>query len=309
MIAFALEAVLWRRWRAALWWAAPLVLVKEDLGVTAAAIAMIEALRARRTDPGAVLYAIGLAAFGLLAGELELAYVIPAFNATGDYDYWAKLSADASGGVLRHLVGGADQKLRTLLWIVLPAGGFLALRSPLLLAALPTLAWRFTSGDNHYWSTDWHYNAVLMPVVALALVDALGPAMYSPRPWLRSYAAHAPVASLAAALALSTTLPLADLTHTAAYEPGTRAAAAARVLAAVPDGATVEANLGTLAHLTNRCRVLWVTDTQGIVPRYIALEEPAKSATAVLEYAKQLHPDAAYRILAGEGGYWVLRRD
>jgi uncharacterized membrane protein len=308
LVAFALEAVLRQRWRAALWWAAPLVLVKEDLGVTAAAIGAIVALRARRTDPKAVTYAVGLMAFGVVACEVELAYVIPAFNATGSYGYWAKMGADASGSILGHLVGGADQKLRTLLWVLLPTSGLLAARSPLLLAALPTLAWRFTSGDNHYWGTDWHYNAVLMPVVALALVDAMGPALSGRRPWLRRYAAHVPAASLAAALALSTTLPLANLTRTALYDPGTRAAAAARVLAAIPDGATVEADIGPLAHLTNRCRVLWVTNTQGIVPGYLALDESDKSAAEVLTYAHQLHPDVSYRIVADESGYWVLRR-
>ena len=309
LIAFALEAVLRQRWRGALWWAVPLVLVKEDLGGTAAAIGVIVALRARGTDSRAVTYAVGLIAFGMAASEAELAYVIPAFNEAGGYDYWNKVRGDAAGGVLTHLLSGGDQKLRTLLRVLLPTSGLLALRSPLLLAAVPTMAWRFTSGEDHYWNTDWHYNAVLMPVAALALVDAMGPALRSPRPWLRRYAAHVPAASLAAALALSTTLPLANLTHKATYERGTRAVAAARVFATIPDGATVEANIGPLAHLTNRCRVLWVTNTQGIVPRYIALEETGKSAAEVLAYARQPHPDASYRVTASEAGYWVLRRD
>lgn len=70
----------------------------------------------------------------------------------------------------------------------------------------------------------------------------------------------------------------------------------------------MEANVGTLAHLTNRCRVLWVTNTRGILPRWIALEETGKSASQVLTYVGQLHPGATYRIVSGESGYWVLRR-
>ncbi|MEU1027007.1 DUF2079 domain-containing protein, partial [Streptomyces sp. NPDC005904] len=48
LIAFSLEALLRQRWRAALLWALPLVLVKEDLGLTLAAIALVVAFRAHR---------------------------------------------------------------------------------------------------------------------------------------------------------------------------------------------------------------------------------------------------------------------
>lgn len=112
----------------------------------------------------------------------------------------------------------------------------------------------------------------------------------------------------AAAPALSTTLPPADLTHKATYRRGTRAAAAARVLAVIPDEATVEVNIGPLAHLTNRCRVLWVTNTQGIDPDWTALEETDKPAAEVLAHAAALHTQASYRIVASGAGYWVLRR-
>ncbi|WP_164836308.1 hypothetical protein [Actinacidiphila soli] len=37
-------------------------------------------------------------------------------------------------------------------------------------------------------------------------------------------------------------------------------------------------------------------------------QPPAASATEVLTYAHQLHPDVRYRIVADESGYWVLRR-
>lgn len=53
LLAFALEAVLARRWRAALLWALPLVLVKEDLGFTLSALAVVVAWRARDASPRA----------------------------------------------------------------------------------------------------------------------------------------------------------------------------------------------------------------------------------------------------------------
>jgi uncharacterized membrane protein len=305
LIAFALEAVLRERWRSALLWAATLVLVKEDLGLTTAAIGLIVLLRARRTEPRAVPPAVGMIVFGLVACAITFTVVIPAFNTGGSYGYWNKLG-ESGGSPLSSLFAASDQKLRTLLWILLPTSGLLALRSPLVLAALPTLAWRFVSSDDHYWGTDWHYNATLMPIAFLALTDAIPRATGR----LRSYAEHLPAAALAAAVALSTTLPLADLTHTATYRPGPRAAAAARVLGRIPDGATVEGNVGTIAHLTNRTQVFWVGDTPGITPpSYIALDQLNISQSALLAYAKQLHPQATYTMLAAEDGYWVMMLD
>ncbi|WP_341483602.1 hypothetical protein [Streptomyces endophytica] len=37
--------------------------------------------------------------------------------------------------------------------MLLPTTGLLALRSPLLLVALPTLGWRFLSHEPHYWAS------------------------------------------------------------------------------------------------------------------------------------------------------------
>ena len=48
LLAFSLEAVLRKRWAAAMWWAVPLVFVKEDMGVTAAAIGVIVWWRTRQ---------------------------------------------------------------------------------------------------------------------------------------------------------------------------------------------------------------------------------------------------------------------
>lgn len=187
LIAFALEAVLARRWRAALCWALPLVVVKEDLGLTLAAIAVVVALRARRGSPRTAAYALGVGAFGIAAVVVTLTTVIPAFNSTGAYDYWGKTTGAGP-------FTASGTKLRTLLWLLLPTG-LLAVRSPLFLAAVPTLGWRFLSSDDHYWSTDWHYSAVLMPVLALALADAVDTGRRSSRPWLRSYARQLPAAA------------------------------------------------------------------------------------------------------------------
>ncbi|MCC4318201.1 DUF2079 domain-containing protein [Streptomyces malaysiensis] len=308
LIAFSLEAVIRGRWYPAMLWAAPLVFVKEDMGATVAAIGAVIWLRARRDPergPRAVPLAVALMGFGVVVSALALGVVIPGFNGGGSYDYWDKVG---SGGEQTGTIPFATA-LRTLLWILLPTTGLLALRSPLLLAAVPTLGWRFLSHDDHYWGTDWHYSAVLMPVVLLALVDALDRVRDTHRPWLASYARQLPAAVCGAALALSSSMPLYGLTQGATYDRPSQTRAVERLLDRIPDGATVEANVGPISRLTSRCRVLWVGATRDIQPDYIALQEPPeRTERQVLDYARQLHPGTPYTPLGSTSGYFVLKR-
>jgi uncharacterized membrane protein len=340
LLAFSLEAVLRKRWAAAMWWAVPLVLVKEDMGVTAAAIGAVVWWRLRQEPgpeaeaeaeaeagkdaggkagegegpqrPGALgaalrygPWAIGLIGFGVAASALEFGTVIPAFNNGGAYDYWNKLSGHGAP-MPGHIP--LTTALHTLLWILLPTSGLLALRSPLLLAALPTIGWRFVSHDDHYWGTDWHYSAVLMPVVTLALVDAAVRARESRRAWLRSYASGAPAAVAGASLALTLSLPLASLAHTDTYKVDARTKTVERMLDRIPDGASVEANVGPISRLVHRTTVYWVGDTPGVTPDYIALDDTSGWVADPLAYARQLHPAATYTQIANAEGYVILRR-
>ncbi|MEW2520293.1 DUF2079 domain-containing protein [Actinacidiphila alni] len=343
LLAFSLEAVLRRKWAPAMWWAVPLIFVKEDMGVTAAAIGVIVWLRTRRdpgpeTEPGTPgtgggteavpgqrserdeagdaeprltdgmrygPYAMGLASLGVLASALAFAVIIPAFNTTGGYDYWNKLNGD--GAPMPGHIPFATA-VHTLLWILLPTSGLLALRSPLLLAALPTIGWRFISHDDHYWGTDWHYSAVLMPVVFLALVDAAALSRTSPRPWLRSYASGLPAAVAGAALALTMTLPLASLSHGDTYKVDAHTKAVEKLLDEIPDGSSVEANVGPISRLVHRTTVYWVGSAQGVNPDYIAIDNASGWVPDPLTYAKQLHPAAEYTEIANAEGYVILHR-
>ncbi|WP_251096233.1 DUF2079 domain-containing protein [Streptomyces sp. Caat 7-52] len=306
IIASALSALVTRRWRAALLWTLPLVLVKEDLGLTATAIALVIAWRCRRSSR-LLATALATAALGALCCLITVTVVIPAFNPHG-YDYWTKMGT-GPGALTALTQQGTEEKVRTLVWTLLPTTGLLALRSPVLLAAVPTLAWRFVSNDEHYWSTDWHYSAVLMPITALALADALSITRFARRPVLRSYARHLPTALLATALALSTNLPFSTLTEAGTYRTDPMAAVAERTLATIPDGATVEADIIPTAHLAERCRLYWMGNTHGLRPEYIASYDPGSSSTDVLAHAEQLHPRTRYTVTAGASGYWVLKLD
>ncbi|CAG7637116.1 DUF2079 domain-containing protein [Actinacidiphila bryophytorum] len=354
LLAFSLEAVVRRRWAPALWWALPLVLVKEDLGVTAATIGAIvwwrtregaeqeaavpaQAAREGQQADGAAAgdgagpdgqgqdgttgggdqvaaplsdaerygpWAIGLIGFGVAASALALAVVIPAFHGPG-YDAFNHINGD--GTMTGHIPFGTA--VRTLLWILLPTSGLLALRSPLFVAALPTIGWRFLSHYPENWGTAWHYSAVLMPVVFLALVDAADRSRHSRQPWLRSYASGVPAAAVGAAMALTLSLPLASLGHTATYKVDARAKEIQKVLKLIPDGATVEANVGPVSWLVDRTTVYWVGGTNGVVPQYIAIDNSTGWVPDPMNYGSQLHPGSTYTMLANQDGYVVLRRN
>jgi uncharacterized membrane protein len=174
LLACSLSALIRGRTRAAVLWALPLVLVKEDQGFTLAAIGIVIALTYKRPRAGLFLTAWGLA-WSLLA----ITVIIPHFSPTHSYLYWSDggsvspvgghFSVD---GVFSQLMAGASTKVPTLVMILLPTA-FLALGSPLVLIALPSLLLRFVGTNPYYWGTDWHYNATVMPIVFLAAIDAM----------------------------------------------------------------------------------------------------------------------------------------
>lgn len=165
VIALSLAAVGQGRVRAAAAFALPLVLVKEDLGVTV--VAVIGVLLLVR---GARRFGIAAIISGATATAIEVGILLPLVNAGGGYSYWSKLSAHP---ILTVLFTSAGEKLSTLV-LTFAITGFAALFSPIALATLPTLLWRFASDDRNYWGTDSHHSAILMPIVVAAMID--GPA-------------------------------------------------------------------------------------------------------------------------------------
>jgi hypothetical protein len=250
----------------------------------------------------------------------------PGVPRAGGYDALNRIKGEGSPG--GHIPPGTA--VRTLLWVLLPAGGGLALRSPLLLVRLPTLGWRFISHYPENWGTDWHYSAGLMPVVFLALVDAAatvggsgpagafgaigGGAPSGRRAGRlgRSVAAGMPAAAAGAAPALCVQLPLAGLTHREAYEVEARVRAQERMLDRIPDGATVESDVRPLARLVRRTTVYWIGETigetKGAVPLYLALGDASGWLPDPAGQAARLHPGARYEVVARDGGGLVLRR-
>jgi hypothetical protein len=63
-------------------------------------------------------------------------------------------------------------KLETVALLLLPTA-FIALGSPVAAIAVPSIVLRFIATNDYYWSTMWHYNATVMPILFLAAIEVM----------------------------------------------------------------------------------------------------------------------------------------
>ena len=313
LLAFALEAFLAGRWRGVVVWAAPLVLVKEDLGLTVAALGVVLVL------VGARRWGFGLAAFGLTSFGLTMTVLIPHFNAAGGSTF-ARLGVASRPGsafsVLQPILNlpldvatSAPRATTVLLLFALTA--FLPLRSPLMILVLPTLAWRFISTNQAFWGQYFHYDLLLMPMVFAALIDGMLRAQRSHWQPMLGYIRAVPTLALSIGLILCTDTAFRGLVNPATYEASGRAQAAGPILSEIPDGATVETDFGLMAMLTRRTQVFRMGYAAPVVPTFVlidALTHRSPPPRHPVQYAESLHPGATYVLVKDSDGFTLMRR-
>jgi uncharacterized membrane protein len=314
LLAFSVEALAAGRWRAAVLWALPLVLVKEDLGATLAVIGLLVAWGGPR------LLGLATAVFGLCASAVEVLVLIPMADTSGaGYAYWAK-SAGVTTPVHYSLVHRLEAipyhlffphaKLETLIALLAPTA-FLALRSRLALIAVPTLIWRFESWTGAYWGTSFHYSADLMPIVFAALIDALAAGRR------RGWSARSIRVALAVSLAVSGFMvsrhAFSALMDGSTWQVSAQATAARRIASLVPDGATVAADNQLAPQLTDRTTVFLFPNypDPGLPTAQYLIADPADPATwpdrpSVYERDLALARAHGYRRIASDDGYILL---
>ncbi|WP_328310401.1 DUF2079 domain-containing protein [Streptomyces sp. NBC_00442] len=254
LVSYALEALARRNWRRAVAWGVPLLLVKEDLGLTLAAIGAYVAWRGPRR------LGLATAALGLLGSALEFKVALPFFNPAGGYAHAANLAPAHHSLLTTLLLAPLDAvrpevKATTLVLVFAPAA-LIALRSPLALIAAPTLGWRMLSTNAFHWGTAFHYTAVLMPVVFAALVDALRPYAAAGDPLARRHVRASLATVAAVTLVLAPSFPLAQVAHRSTWRTDPHVLAVRGLLRHIPDGATVAASNRLAPQLTSRATVV-----------------------------------------------------
>ena len=331
MLAWASVAFVEGRWWACVLWTAPLVLVKEDLGLTVLLAGLAIAWRGRDDElrlgrhrlTGTHL-GLGLALFGVVSFLLTVLVLLPALSPTGTWAYGiggnsgdGSTATTVAGGLLGRLLS-PPVKLATL-GVLVTTAGLVGLASPWMALVLPTLAWRFLSGKETYWQWEsWHYNAVLMPVAAGALLDVLvrlkrgRPWMQAPVPvrWLTVVAVGLPVVL---GVATAQRLPLADMLDEGWGREPSRAQAARQVIETIPPGATVETDLGLLAYLVPSAQVYWV-GSSSVDTDYVVIDARSSAwggnpPTDAARWAMSTSQSGAvYELVLSINGYQVARR-
>ncbi|WP_327326090.1 DUF2079 domain-containing protein [Streptomyces sp. NBC_01210] len=310
LVVCSLTALANDRLRQAAYWALPLLLVKEDLGLT---VAVIGVLIVRSGDRR---LGITTAAIGLGGTLLEVLVILPSFNPAGGFGRLEWLGVSGGGG------GSGDPLYQYTIGLITPATKIitltlllaptlcLALRSPLMWVALPTLLWRFASSYPEPWGTGYHYSLVLMPIVFVAFIDALV-RRHSSKESVRRYVA----ACAAISLLLLPQFALWRLFEPAMWRTDPRIAVAHRLMDQIPDGVTVQVSNELVPHLANRTSVsLYGWPESRPNPQWImvdTLAPPYRLQVNGLQMRESSLDDVrgrGYRTVAEQAGFVLLWR-
>ncbi|MFI5530726.1 DUF2079 domain-containing protein [Kitasatospora sp. NPDC051853] len=311
LLAFAVEALAARRWRAAVLWSLPLVLVKEDLGLTVGAVGGYLLWRGDR--PAVRWGGLALLVLGPAATALETLVLLPMANTHGVFDYWNQVpGTEGSTGFSPFFLFWPPLKWVLLFMLAAPVA-FVAVRSPLVLLALPTLGWRLLGANQHYWEPSYHYSAVLMPVLFGALIDRLG----REGGWRWARARRLVLAWVAAfAVVGAVAYPLRDLVLPGGWTPNAHVRTAHRLMERVPDGVTVAASNRLSPLLVSRATVSLACQggpESAAPPQWVVIDRTDPTVQSPCPEARTLERLAAYRAagyltVAEEDGITVLRR-
>ncbi|HEY3611749.1 MAG TPA: DUF2079 domain-containing protein [Pseudonocardiaceae bacterium] len=322
LLAFAMAALAENRYRAVAVWALPLLLVKEDMGLTVAAIGLVLVLR-RQWRLGAGLTVAGIGTF-LLTTLVIIPHLDHLFHT---YRYWSVVGSAKSntapapgiGQLLRLLVDlprdavTPTGKLTMLLWLF-GIVAFVVFRSPLLLVAVPTLLWRLVSTNPAYWSIGQvHYNAVLMPIVFVAFADAVASLRSGRWRLLRGCGRIAVPVVLAVALLALPRFSLWDLTRAATYRADPHAAAARALAGRIPSGAEVSASNYLVPVVVDRCVTVLFPNVHRVPVDYVLVDTTNLYGVPLPHDQQEAYlialPGQGYHLIGQADGIELFQRD
>ena len=307
LIALSLAAVVSEKPRRAGLIALLLLLVKEDLGLTVAAIGVVLLLRhARRW--GLTLVVVGLGGFAVITCVL-----IPAASAGHAWQYGSTVPVahylSDPWSVVTSL--GDPRKVQTLA-LLAGTAGVVGCRSPLFLAVVPTLLWRFYSTNPGYYGYDWHYSAVLVPIAAIALIDVASRRDGRSLRRRRATAAVASAVAVATSLLLVPSPPLGRLLQPAFFATTARTTSAKEALALVRPGRTVVSDASLIAYLAAK-DTTYYSGVRGIPgPDYYVVDTVAGGWSApprdLAGLAESQFPGHRYQLVYSSHGYEVAAK-
>jgi len=200
---------------------------------------------------------------GGLASAMAVLVIMPGVSPAGHNNHASKFGTSIVHQVAMLLT--PDIKIVTLVLLLAPTV-FLAVRSPIILLAVPTVAWRFLATDPSYWGTGYHYGLVLMPILFGAFIDVLRRRPPGIR-WILA-------ASVAVTALFITQNGFAPAFTTAFWQTSASTSATRALLARIPAGTSVAASNQLVPQLTAGHDVTLIGRTPLAVsrPEYIVSE-------------------------------------
>lgn len=320
LTAFSIYFIDEKRWN---WYwvcACLLLLTKENLSLTVAffGVYLISLKEVRR---GLISLFGGVAWFSLVMGVL-----MPYFRGQGSYHYWTYIQfgpdlTSALKAVLKNpllvveVLFTPAAKLRSYWYTFYPFLG-LSLLSPLFIVMIPLLAERFLSGQPNYWSMNYHYSAVISPVLAMAAADGLSRLIR----FARAGRLKSSVGIACAAIVLLLNLhllpsqPLWKLTEGSFWRLSQSDLTGRRAVAMIPPEASVAAQSPIVPHLSHRRHIFLLAYNLVTIPEadyIIACEQlgvfPYPSFQEVRQYL-DAQQEKGYRKIFEENGWIILQR-
>jgi uncharacterized membrane protein len=299
-------------------------MTKEHVALVIAGLGLWYALARRRTVPGAVIAALGVA-----WTAVAVVVVIPHFHEAGASSFYARYSevGGSPRGVLETAVDDPGRILSTLFGgraigfaarLLLPLA-LLPFAAPLMLAtALPELGLNALSATPTQTSIHFHYAAATIPVLLAAAVFGAARLARRRPGWTAGLGAVAVAVSLVANYALGAIplwreVPGGETLGTRSMDVTEHDRIAARALKLIPDDAVVSATNSLGGHLSARRRVLsfpFVQDAQWVA---VDLTSPGYAdRIAPLPTAVQtawLRRNSRWRTVFARDGIFILRRN
>lgn len=304
LLALSLAAFISDRPRRAALWALPLLLVKEDLGLTVAVIGVLLLTRGARRW-GGVLIVVGVGGFLVITCLL-----IPAANSAHGWHYSASIPIGRYLSDPWSIVTtlGDPRKVQTVA-LLIGTAGLVGCRSLTFLTVVPTLLWRFYSTNTGYYGYDWHYNAVLMPVAAIALVDVLS--RWDARRRRGRLMLAAGVAAATSVLLIPSP-PLWRLVQPAFFADTARMESARAALALVPAGRVVVSDSGLIAYLAAKDTTYYAGAAGIPAPDYYVIDTVSGGWSSkpddLAGLAEGQYPGHRYELIYSRDGYEVAAR-
>lgn len=290
LISLAVSAYIEGRFRRAALWAALLLLVKEDMGLTVFVFGLLIGRRDPRT--ARILCVLG-----------PVVMVVALSCSTSRVGGFSPLLAQPWAIPIKMLF--PPVKLLTVLMLLLPTA-FLVLRSPVALLVVPTLLWRFTADTPSYWGLGFHYSAVLMPVIFLAMVDSLAT---SPR---RRLMGRAPHLALGFSVATCALFPVNTLAKPGFWFTPDRVRDAQQAVTDIPPNTLVAASGDLVPHLVDKATVYPLVSIDAINTlhvNWLAIDTgDSDTSTPTGQLLVQQIRDSGFREIYSKGGFVVLRR-